>query len=218
MATRELTGDEVACWVGRVPGTNQIELCIGKRERRRSGIFYKLTGLLASLGLRIRSADIKSLGNSLLWYWFKFEDRQFDNPPESRLEEIRERAIGLASGVDDGPPTFQTTWQKKESRALQLSRPKIEVLVNNDTVDTATIVDVFAYIKAGLLYRISKKIYELGLDVAYARISTYAHQVIDVFYLTDEEGNKIRDEKRIRVIKKELLATTKEFLESGDDE
>ena len=210
---RELVGDEVGVWVGPVPGTRLVELCIGKRERRRSGIFYKLTGMLESLGLKIHSADIKSVGNSLLWYWFQFEDQQFENPPASRLSEIRDRAENLATGVDSDPPTLRIRWEKKESRALRLSRPKIEVRINNDTVDSATIIDVFAYRKPGLLYRISKRIYELGLDVTYARISSYAHQVIDVFYVTDADGNKIRNLNRIQVIQQELYTTTRQFLE-----
>lgn len=212
LATRELSGDAVQCWVQRVPGTDLVELCIGKRERRRSGIFYKLTGMLASMGLRVLTADIKPLGNSLLWYWFQFKDDQFETPPEGRLVEIRRRATAVASGADERPPEFSSTWQKRESRAVKLSRPKIEVRVNNDTVDTATIIDVFAYNKVGLLYRISQKIYELGLDVTYARISTYAHQVIDVFYVTDDSGNKIRNEGRIRVIAGELLEAVQQFL------
>lgn len=218
LESRELTGDQVGCWGEPVQGTNLTELCIGKRERRRSGIFYKLTGMLASLGLSIHSADIKPLGNSLVWYWFQFEDLQFESPPLSRLEDIRQRAISVASGLDDGPPTFRSVWRKKESRALQLSRPKIEVRVNNDTVDSATIIDVFGFNKPGLLYKISKKIYELGLDVIYARVSTYAHQVIAVFYVTDDQGNKIRNLNRIQVIKKDLLLATKAFLLPAEEQ
>jgi len=46
-----------------------------------------------------------------------------------------------------------------------MSRPEIQVVINNSEVDTATIIDVFAYNKAGLLYQILKKVFELNLDV-----------------------------------------------------
>jgi [protein-PII] uridylyltransferase len=80
-------------------------------------------------------------------------------------------------------------------------------------VEAATIIDVFAYRKMGLLYCISKQIYELGLDVSYARISSYARQVIAVFYVTDEQGNKIRNKNQLQVIKQEVYRAIKNFLE-----
>ena len=49
--------------------------------------------------------------------------------------------------------------------------------------------------------------------MTYARISTYAHQVIDVFYVTDEQGNKIRNRNQLQLIKNELLQATRTFLE-----
>ena len=97
---------------------------------------------------------------------------------------------------------------------MQLSRPAISVKTNNRAVKHATIIDVFAYDKPGLLYQISKKIYRLGLDVNYARISTYAHQIIDVFYVTDEDGNKIRNQNQLQIIRNEVLRAVTDFLET----
>lgn len=218
MVLRDTIGDNVQCWVNRVEGTKLVELCIGKRERRRSGLFYKLTGMLASQGLNIQSADIRHIGNSLVFYWFKFEDLEFDDPPKSRMEDIKDRAKDFASGLDDGPPTFRAKWGKQTSRALTLSRPKIEVKIDNQSVDDATIIDVFAYEKLGLLYMVSRKLNRLGLEVTLARVSGYAHQVIAVFYVTDEQGNKIRNKNQLRVIKQELYQATKNYLEPSDDE
>ncbi|MCH2177914.1 MAG: HD domain-containing protein [Mariniblastus sp.] len=214
---RETISDKVQCYVGRVKDTNLIELCIGKREKRRAGIFYRVTGLLASLGLSITSVDIKPIGDSLIFYWFKFADRDFDNPPQSRLDEIQKRALDVVTGGDREPPQFRTKWKKRGGgRALQLSRPRIEVKIDNQTVDSATIIDVFAYKKIGLLYRISEKLHELGLDVNYARISTYAHQLIAVFYVADEQGNKVRNKNQLHVIQQEVLRETSEFLTQED--
>jgi [protein-PII] uridylyltransferase len=205
---------QVQCWVKRCVGSDLFEMCIAKREQRRSGLFYKTLGLLASQGLAVRSADIKSLGGAIVLYWFKFEDREFENPPQSRADDLRQRAVDLALGVNQMPPTFPTRWGKENtSIAQQLSRPRIEVKIDNQTVDSATIIDVFAYTKRGLLYKVSKQIHELGLDVKYARISTYARQLIAVFYVTDEQGNKVRNRNQLQVIKQEIYRTTKNYLE-----
>lgn len=214
---REMKADEVQCTVGRVKGRNLNELCIGKREERRAGVFYRVTGLLASLGLSITSVDIKPIGDPLIFYWFKFADLDFEDTPQRRLDEIQRGAIAVLAGGDKSPPKFRTKWKKRGGgRALQLSRPIIEVKIDNQTVDSATIIDVFAYKKIGLLYRISRKLHELGLDVNYARVSTYAHQLIAVFYVCDEKGNKVRNKNQLQVIQQEVLRETSSFLQQED--
>ena len=96
---------------------------------------------------------------------------------------------------------------------MKLSRPEIRVKTNNETVDSATIIDVFSYDKPGLLYKLAKKIYRLGLDVTYASSALYGHQVISVFYVTDEQGNKIRNKNQLQIIKREIGKAVRDFLE-----
>ena len=210
---RNTVGDQVQTWIKKCTGSELFELCIGKRESRRSGILYRMLGMLASQGAGVRSADIKSLGNSIVFYWFRFVDHEFDDPPASRLEDLRLRAIDLVTGKDDGPPSFSKRWSNADSVARKLSRPKIEVKIDNQTVESATIIDVFAYRKMGLLYRVAKKVHQLGLDVKFARISTYAQQMIAVLYVTDEQGSKVRNKNQLQMIKQELYRTTKDYLE-----
>ncbi len=214
---KDLSAEDALCWVNPVGETTLYELCIAKIAKRRSGNFYRITGMLSSFGLKIRGSDIKPLGDSMMFYWFQFEDGDYVETPQHRLDEIRNKAYDLATGADDTPPRFRSVWKKEDSLALQLSRPTIQVKVNNQTVDSATIIDVFAYDKTGLLYKIAKKLYRLGLDVTYARLSTYAHQVIGVFYVTDELGNKIRNKNQIQVIKREVLNEVTDFLEPPEE-
>ena len=212
-----MADNQVQCTVGRVKDTKLIELCIGKREKRRAGVFYRVTGLLASMGFSITSVDIKPIGDSLIFYWFKFADPDFKTTPQRRLDEVQHRALALVEGGDKSSPKFRTKWKKRGGgKALQLSRPIIEVKIDNQTVDSATIIDVFAYKKIGLLYRISRKLHELGLDVNYARVSTYAHKLIAVFYVCDEKGNKVRNKNQLQVIQQEVLRETSGFLQQED--
>jgi [protein-PII] uridylyltransferase len=211
---RDSGQDHVVCSICNPEGGRTLELALLKHERIRSGIFYKVTGLLASLGLTIHAAEIKPLGHSLILYWFQFEDDDFAQTPPSRLEEIRSRAERIIRGQDDEPPRFRKLWKVPQGPAVDLQRPPIRVEIDNQTVDNASIIDVFAYNKLGLLYTISQKLFQLGLDVHFARISTYGHQVLDVFYVTDDQGNKIRQRQRLKVIRQELEESTREFLES----
>ena len=214
---RNVSPQEAVCYVYSKEDSGLCEICIGKISSRRTGIFYKITGMLSSLGLQIRSADIKPLGDSLMFYWIQFEDKDYKTPPQSRLEDIKKRALDLVLNIDDSPPRFRSVWKKEDSIAVKLSRPEIRVKIDNETVSSATIIDVFAYDKTGLLYKLAKKIHRLGLDVTYARISTYAHQVIDVFYVTDGQGRKIRNRNQIQLVKKEMYRAAKNFLEPPEN-
>ena len=199
----------------KIEGVDVCELVLSGPDR--AGIFYRVCGALSSLNLQIVSADIKSLHDGIVLQWFRFEDKDFPNAdiPPRRLEEIQEKAADAAAN-EVGKPRFRKIWGTEETVALKLSRPEIRVEINNTSVDTATIIDVFAYDKAGLLYAIAKKIFELKLDVNYACISTYAHQVIDVLYVTDESGHKIRNKDQLAEIQRAVLKATKDFLEPSN--
>ena len=76
-----------------------------------------------------------------------------------------------------------------------------EVQVDNETSDRFTIIDVFADDRQGLLYVITNAVFQLGLSVHAARISTRLDQVVDVFYVTDGNGNKVEDPGRLEKIR-----------------
>jgi len=48
-------------------------------------------------------------------------------------------------------------------------------------------------------------LYECGLDVALAKISTEANRAIDVFYVTDAAGRKLIDDGATGTIRQALL-------------
>ena len=212
---RDIKEGEPKCWIEHEAGSSMHRICIVNLDHRRSGSFYRITGLLPSLGLKIRSADIKLISGPIMFFTIQFQDSEYkDDVPQQRIDEICQKAIDSVNGKIKGPPKFRKKWGEEETLALQLSRPPINVKTNNRAVKHATIIDVFAYDKPGLLYRISKKIYRLGLDVTYARISTYAHQIIDVFYVTDENGNKIRNQNQLQIIRNEIRRAVTDFLEN----
>ncbi len=209
----KLAPGDFKCWIEFSEKRNVIELCIAKYQQRLAGVFYQMNGMLASLGLKIRGADIKPLDESLVWYWFQFEDPTFSpEPPKSRLEQILHMATELVSGTRATAPRFPRTWEFASAASEEFVLPEIRVQIDNQSADHATIVDVFAYQKLGLLYTISKKIYEFGLDVHFARTSVNGSRIVCVFYVTDESNSKVRDLRQLVKIRRGLLATTKAFL------
>ena len=207
--------DGILCWVNPIPETRLVEIAVAKSSSRRAGVFHKVAGTVTGMGLQIHGADIKPIGDDMVWYWIQFEDQMFnDVPPESRLEEIRERVLEKVFAEESWETLrFPTVWKKEDKVASEAERPEIQVKIDNDTVSNATVVDVFSSDKAGLLYKIARKIHQLQLDVTYARTISYGIQVVGVYYLTDDDGNKIRDRNRLLEIQAELQQTLVEFLD-----
>jgi [protein-PII] uridylyltransferase len=96
-------------------------------------------------------------------------------------------------------------WKANKTPAADLPKAPTQVRIDNATAARCTIIDVFTHDRVGLLYAISHTLFELGLSVSVAKIATYLDQVVDVFYVTDREGNKIEDPQRLEDIRKTLL-------------
>ena len=76
---------------------------------------------------------------------------------------------------------------------------------DNSTSDDFTIITVFAYDRTGLLYDISKTLFDLQLDLQIAKVSTHLDQVVDVFYVTDVDGKKVSEPTRLYTLRQTLL-------------
>jgi [protein-PII] uridylyltransferase len=183
-----------------------LQITVGTAEAVAPGIFHKLTGALTSQGLEIRSAQIHTLADGLVLdrFWVHDPDFSGEPPPERvlRIQMALEKSLQPESGSG---PTFRRTWKSGEQRKIFGPKPRIRVNADNSTSDRYTIFDVFAYDRTGLLYAVTRAFFELGCSVWRAKIGTYLDQVVDVFYVTDRENNKIMDQSQLDAIRLRLL-------------
>ena len=78
-------------------------------------------------------------------------------------------------------------------------------MVNNESSDFFTLIEVFSDDRAGLLYMITHTLFNLKLDIRIAKIVTKADQLADVFYVRDLEGQKVEYSKQIEEIRRSLI-------------
>ena len=65
----------------------------------------------------------------------------------------------------------------------------------DDASDTATVLEVRAHDRPGLLYRVARAIADCGLDVRTARVGTLGAEAVDAFYLVDAAGGTVTDDR-----------------------
>lgn len=188
------------------PDRGVLEITIGTKEELMQGVFHRLTGAVTSQRMTILAAEINTLADGLVLDRYFVQDLDHNGqPPDERVEDICQRIRKYLTDPNDQAPTFTSTWTSRIQRMAEeaISIPT-EIKIDNETAENYTIVEVFTQDRQGLLYQISRMIYEMGLSVHVARITTHLDQVVDVFYVTDENGAKIFDEQRLERIKQEL--------------
>ena len=81
----------------------------------------------------------------------------------------------------------------------------VDVLVDLEASDFATVVEVHAPDEVGLLSRVTAVFAELALDVSLAKVATLGDRVVDVFYVRDATGAKVTDRETLDRLRTALL-------------
>jgi [protein-PII] uridylyltransferase len=199
-----LPHDKAIAWGRYDEERNAVEFSVGTYEEIVPGVFHRLTGALTSKRLQILSAEINTLAYGLVLDRFYVQDLDFTPPPtQQRLEEIAEALVKSLVKTSEEQPQFRTVWGATAEDEAVEHLPS-QVRLDNATADRHTIVTVFSYNRLGLLYAITRALFELELSVRIAKISTSLDQIVDVFYVTDRFGNKVEDEQHLLRIRSTL--------------
>ncbi|HUQ68030.1 MAG TPA: [protein-PII] uridylyltransferase [Planctomycetaceae bacterium] len=195
------------------PETRTIEYRVITAENVATGFFHKLTGALSAKRMEILSAQICTCTDGIIIDSYRVRDYDHDGDvPEFRREEVNDIIRRVLRGEIDVETLFQSR-RKFAPNQVQgpVSNLPTRVVIDNETSDYYTIVDVFAHDRPGLLYRIARTLFESDLSVVLAKISTHFDQVVDVFYVTDARGRKIADSQRLVAIRDALVRSIEEF-------
>jgi len=207
---RQLQPGDVRAAAQYIPETNTVQFTVSTSERVAAGIFHRLTGALTSHGLEIRSAQIHTLAGDMVLDRFWVCDPDYAGPPPAdRLDEIN-RSLEQSLRGSHRPPSFRRLWRASGSTTPSAAT-RTQVRADNTTSERYTILDIFTLDRTGLLYAITRSLFELGLPVARAKIGTYLDQVVDVFYVTNLGGKKIEDPGRLD----EICARLLEVIDAG---
>ena len=183
------------------------------RDSLTPGIFSKIAGVLAAKGVQILDAQILTLADGVVVDVFRVTDPDCpEDIRDRRFVEISGAVVGVLEARYSVEKLLQEATRFGQARqGVPLHEPTV-VQVDNETSDRYTIIDVFADDRQGLLYVITRAMFNLGLSIHAARISTKLDQAVDVFYVTDRAGGKIDDLGRCKLISEEITAGIEGFL------
>ncbi|HTY25623.1 MAG TPA: [protein-PII] uridylyltransferase [Desulfomonilaceae bacterium] len=195
-------GDVIARKVDhRGPGYSAISLI----TRDRSGLFFRIAGTLSANRINILSAWSHSIGDIAVATYHVNDIPEGPLDDESRWERFQADLARVLQGEAD---VDQLVAARRASRgpfqSTLLPRLPLKVEIDNAASDRATIVEVYAHDRPGLLYDISRQLTALDLYIILTKITTEVDQAADIFYVQDGQGNKILDFERLNEIRTAL--------------
>jgi [protein-PII] uridylyltransferase len=177
------------------------------------GLFSKLAGALAALGFQILGAQVFTRLDGIVLDTLWIQDPDYaGEPPASRIAELKRMLGSVVMGRQRVEDLFARATRLPRVRRLSHGAEPTQVQIDNDTSDAYTIVDVFASDVQGLLYVITRTLFELGLSIHSSKISTRLDQVVDVFYVQDAKGGKVVEADRLARIKRTLTEAVDSYV------
>jgi [protein-PII] uridylyltransferase len=175
---------------------------------KREGSSYRLTvvtpdrpflmadiaGALASFGMNILRAEVFINDRDCSINIFRFDDpmRTLDlNPSElGRLEELIQDAIAQRKNV------AELLRGRARNRAVAYQPPRVST--ENQVSANATLFEITAEDRPGLLYHLSRFFSERGCNIETVLIDTEGRKAIDVFYVT-RAGQPLDESETLRM-------------------
>lgn len=187
------------------PDSDTLLWNIATRENVARGIFHRLTGALSSQGLEILAAQIYTLADGWILDKYVVRDPDFPGePPAERINQINE-VIRRSLTQPEFQPAFVRRWEVGRQALAGVPPARVRVEFDNHSHSEFTIIEIFTNDRPGLLYEVSRFLYQEKCFIWRAKIGTFLDQVVDVFYVTDEEGQKILSGERLAHMRNGLL-------------
>jgi len=168
----------------------------------RPGLFSRVAGVLALHGLGVLDAAVTSLdgmalevlrvessfGPTIAW------DKVVDD-----LGKALEGRLALQARLAERARVYGPRGGKAPVQAP----PRIHI--DNDASRAATVIEVHAPDSIGVLYRITRALAELELDIVSAKVQTLGERVVDAFYVRGPGGTKLEDPAVLVEVERALL-------------
>ena len=172
------------------------------------GSFSRVAGVLALHGLDVLSAQAHSDEPQLGRVGMAASQFRVDVPHEEfDWESVRAdllRALAGELAIEARLAERARTYRRRKAMQAQQPGPP-SVVFHDDASSNASVLEVRATTKIGILHRITKALAELGLDIRHATVQTMGMEVVDTFYVRTWSGELVTDEFHRAEIKRAVL-------------
>ena len=166
----------------------------------RVGLLATVAGVFGVHRLGVRSAVTETIDSAAVTVWTVQPD--FGSPPDAAV--LRGDIVRALEG------SLDVSERLARREASQVQRPGIEVPPPSvqlvpEASDTATVLEIRAHDRPGLLHRVGRALSAAEVDIRSAKVSTWGAEAVDVFYVVDPQTGRPLDEGRASAVAKAVL-------------
>ncbi len=184
------------------PGSSELSVC----SVDVPGSFAMICGALMAKGINIWSAQIYSTTDGFAINRFQVTDLNNKPLPAGfRLERLKADLNKVMTDRLTMAELLERYGAESPKRVSVIAPRLSEIRFDNEGSQHYTIVEVRSADRPGLLYRIARVFDEYKLNIHRAMLTTEAYGVVDVFFVTDLEYNKIHDVPKMERLKSQLM-------------
>jgi [protein-PII] uridylyltransferase len=195
--TRELGGRSLAADWRSASDARHTVLTVCARDA--PGLLARLAGTLTGHGLDILSVDAFTRSDGVILDTFKVCEAGGQPVRTERWPKIEADLVAAVEGRHDVDAAVVRARERMGRRPRR--RPPAIPAVTFDAGASlrSTVVEVRADDEPGLVYKIARTLAQLGLNISLAKIATEKSQALDVFYVTDADGQVLPAEEHGRI-------------------
>jgi [protein-PII] uridylyltransferase len=163
-----------------------------------------LTGACAAADANIAGAQIFTTTQGMALDTLLIQRELEDVDEKKRAERISKLMVALLHGDE----RLSNVLGKSPKRNTRLEPFSVEprVLIDNESSNKHTVIEMIGLDRVGLLHDLTEALYTLNLNIASAHITTYGERAVDVFYVSDLTGDKIKNAHRQSAIEERLIS------------
>jgi [protein-PII] uridylyltransferase len=168
----------------------------------------KIAGSFAAASINILSADAYTRIDNLMLGVFRVCDTSFRPVTDERDQRVVESVLQIS--LEKSDYDFGQLLEKARKRTafhlpLGMDFPT-KLVISNQIHPSYTVIDLQTADRLGLLYDVLFGLSRAGVNIALSRIATEKGAAFDSFYVTDLDGRKITEERKLETLQRSLLA------------
>lgn len=168
----------------------------------RPGVFSKVAGTLSLRGLTVLAADAGG-AEGMAASRFLVAVEPHDDVDWDAVGVDVCKALEGRLALDARLAQRARSYRRAPAAMSLVGDPSVRI--DNTASGTATVVEVRAPDRIGVLYRITRALADLDLDIQKAKATTLGHEVVDAFYVRTAAGGKVVDREHLQELERAIL-------------
>ena len=168
-----------------------------------AGTFSQVAGVVSLHGLDVLGARAYSDEQGMAASQFRVQSSNGEIKWRSLKNDLRKglgRRLAIEARLAERAKTYS---RRRKLQADTPGPPKVKFIEGGSS--NATLIEIRAVSKIGILHRITQALDDMGLDIRHATVHTIGIEVVDTFYVRTRDGALVTNTAHRKEIQRALL-------------